>query len=183
MPKHDTTTHQGNEASNIVPSNQPSWEHRPRPLSKLVLNTAKFTRPPHKVRQALLEYVFATPVSIAEFNRQKLRLPYGLWIADDGTAYLFNCEFELLFVWLTDATRPECCDLHWNNVTVQEGGFFYSDRSIYDIGPSNLHQALEALLGAWEHGNRAMAEVLEAWLLGQHKAYQELIQACQKDPA
>ncbi|WP_158044432.1 hypothetical protein [Skermanella pratensis] len=146
------------------------------------MDVAKLVRRPRKVQQALRRFPTGRSLSVDEFNRQKLRLPFGVWIADNGAAYLFNPEFELLSIWPAGAKMPEWCDLNWSNVIVQEGGVFYDYRSIHDMGPSNLHYELEALLGAWEMGDRTTAKVLQEWLVSRHVACQELIRACQKEP-
>jgi hypothetical protein len=181
LSKYDTTTRQGNEASTVVPSRQPSGEHRPGATAETFVRSREIGTAPRKVQQALANFPKGRPVSIDEFTRQKLRLPYGRWITNDEGQVLFNRDYEMLLIWPAGAERPERCDPHWGDVTVQEGRF-YSDGSAYDIGTPELHHALEALLDAWERGDRATAEVLEEWLLSQHKAYQELIRACQKEP-
>jgi hypothetical protein len=180
MIEHDTTPLQDIEASNAVPSRHPSW--KPEPLPKLALDAAKLVRPPRKVQQALSNFPKGRPVSIDEFIRQKLRLPYGRWITDDGADVLFNREYEMLFIWPTGAEKPERCDPNWGDVTVQEGRF-YSDDSAPVIGTSKLHHALETLLDAGERGDRAAADVLEEWLLGKHLSYREITRAYWEDVA
>jgi hypothetical protein len=156
------------------------------PLPELVLDKAKSEQPPPKVQQALSSFPKGEPVSLDEFLRQSRNLPYGRWITDDGTQVLYNGKYELL-VWPADAERPEHRDdFHWAahcGAGRLKDGRFYSDGSVYDLGTSELHHALEALLDAWQRGDRATADVLAAWLLGRHRAYRQLIRAYEKELA
>jgi hypothetical protein len=180
MSKHDTTSRHDIEASNAVPSTHQLWE--PALLRTLVLDTAKLSHLPRKVQQALSNFPKSRPVSLDEFNRQKLRLPYCQWPTDNGGQVLFNRNYDSLFIWPAGAERPERCDPDSGEARVQEGRF-YSKNSFCYISTSDLHHALEALLDAWKRGDLATAEVLAEWLQSMHKAYQELIRACRKVPA
>jgi hypothetical protein len=124
-------------------------------------------------------------VSIDEFMRQSLHLPYGRWVTPDGTQVLYSRRYDLHY-WPAGAERPEYCGPNWNavgdfgDVRVKDGRF-YSDSSACDIGISELHHALEALLNAWKRGDRATADVLAAWLLGKHRTYRDLIRSYRKE--
>jgi hypothetical protein len=179
-------TRQGAEASNVVPFKHPNGlvvKGRPKPWPgprpKLVLDSAKLVRPLPKVQQALSTFPKGPSVSREKFIRQKLRLPYGRWITEDGTEVLYNRKYQPLFVWRAGTDKPERCDPHWIDGIVDEG-WFYSDASANVIDRSKLYHALETLLDAWERGDRAAADVLEEWLLSKHLTYLELTQAYQE---
>jgi hypothetical protein len=177
----NTGTRREAEASNIIPFRHPNglvvkqWRAPPlRPKPVLCLDAAKLTQLPAQVKQAF-DAVPApkSSVSYKRFCLHQLRLPYGRWITEDRTEVLYNRRYQPLFVWGAGADKPERCDPHWVTDIVEEG-WFYSDGSSRVIGRTKLWHALEAVLDAWERGDRAAADVLEKWLLGKHLAYGEL---------
>jgi hypothetical protein len=109
-------------------------------------------------------------VTYDRFCRHRLRLPYGRWITERGTEVLYNRRYEPIFIWRAGAAQPERCDPHHVHGIVKEG-WFYSDGSTHVIGRAMLWHALEAMLAAWERGDRAAADALEKWLLSRHKKY------------
>jgi hypothetical protein len=182
----DNDTRQGAGASNVIPfrhPNAPAIEPgrgaklRPKPV--LRLGPARLTRPPPKVEYALEAVIKPGSVPYERFIRHRLRLPYGRWITKDGTKVLYNRKYQPIWRWPPGAERPERCDPH--HVPFVEEGWFYSDTSPNDIGRAPLWHALEAVLDAWERGDRAAADVLEEWVLGKHLVYLELSRAYRED--
>jgi hypothetical protein len=181
---------QGARTSRVIPFRHPNglvvkqWRAPPlRPKPVLCLDAAKLTGLPAQVKQAL-DAVPApkSSVSFKRFYLHQLRLPYGRWITEDRTEILYNRRYQPLFVWRAGADKPERCDPHWIDGIAKEG-WFYSDGSSRVIGRTKLWHALNAVLDAWERGDRAAAGVLEKWLLSKHLAYGELTRAYSEDVA
>jgi hypothetical protein len=171
------------EASSVIPFRHPNAvivkaqpEPWPGPEPELVLDSAKLLRPPPEVQRALAAFPKRGTVTIDEFVRQERRLPYGLQVTKDGTKVLFDWKRQPIFVWWAGARRPGRRGRRPSD-KVEWEGLFYSDDSVAVIGTSELHHALEALLDAWERGDRAAAGVLATWLLGKHRRYLDLTRA------
>jgi hypothetical protein len=170
----------GTEAGTVMPIKpppapivKPRSELHPRRAPKPCLDAAKWTRPPPRVQQALAAVPKAHAVSFARLWRHRLRLPYGRWITADRAAVLYNRKYQPIFIWRAGAERPERCDPYWVNDIASEGWFF-SDGSAGRLGRTALFHALEALLAAWERGDRAAADAVGTWLLDKHLVYLKL---------
>jgi hypothetical protein len=175
-------------ASNVLPFKHPGapiGTHRQvpklRPKPELRLGPARLIRPPPKVEYALEAVIRPGSVPYERFVRHRLRLPYGRRVTEGGTKVLFNRKYDPLFIWRAGAERPERCDPDRGYGLGVEEGLFYSDASPNDIGRAPLWHALEAVLDAWERGDRADADVLEEWVLGKHRVYLELSRAYRED--
>ena len=182
----DNDTRREAEASRVIPFRHPnSWvvkaqpEPWPGPEPELVLDSAKLLLPPPEVQRALSAFPKRGTVTIDDFVQQERRLPYGLQVTEDGTKILFDRKRQPIFVWRPGAKRPGRPGRRPIDAVEWEG-LFYSDGadgSVHTLGTSELHHALEALLDAWERGDRAAAGVLWNWLLGKHRRYQDLTRA------
>jgi hypothetical protein len=174
MDNGENDTRRGAGASNIIPFRRPAASivkpYRLPPKPVLWLDEVQLVRPPPKVRQALAAVPKVKSVPYTRLFRHRLRLPYGRWVTKDKTTVLFNRRYEPIFIWRAGADRPERCDPHWIHEIVKEGWFF-SDGSTHVIGRAALWHALEAMLAAWERGDRAAAAALERWLLSRHAKF------------
>jgi hypothetical protein len=177
MESGENDTPSGGRASNVIPFKHPGAPIvKPRrllvlrPIPVLCLDPAKLTRPPAPVRQALAAVPKVKSVPYMRLFRHRLRLPYGRWVTKDRKKVLYNRRYEPIFIWRAGADRPERCDPHRVHDIVKEGWFF-SDGSTHVIGRAALWHALEAMLAAWERGDRAAANALEKWLLSRHAKY------------
>jgi hypothetical protein len=189
----DADARQGDNTCNILP-------FKPRKAAAVMPqgNAAKSTQAPFSVRKVLSAFPKGKsrssgkakrafpkgePVSLEKFARHKLRLPYGRWITDDGTKVLYNRKYQPLLVWRPGADKAERCDPHWVSGIMAEG-WFYIDASVVNvragslavIGRSELYHALKILMDAWDRGDRAAADALEAWLLGKREQYLKLVE-------
>jgi hypothetical protein len=118
-----------------------------------------------------------------------IRLPYGRSVAPDGTKTLFNNNKRPMFVWRPGSCKPERSNppSARRDIDPAAGGaivdYFYEETAVGWIGREALWHAVATLATAWEHGDRATADVLEEWLIAKRKTYLQITRSYWEDLA